>query len=110
VKGHKQVVAARERGWKPVAVFLTIGSAPAARYAFQEPEQALSEGAIPEVFTELDAPTLADLRWLRGMRVHLTIGDGPRHAFWQWWAALEAVEAAHIIGIEPDGEVVEWLA
>lgn len=111
MKGHRQIIAAREAGWKPVAVFLTIGGAPAARYGFQEPEGALREGAIPEVFTEADSPTLADLRWLRGMRVHLTLAqDGPRHAYWQWWAALEAAEAAHIIGIEPDGEVVQWPA
>jgi hypothetical protein len=108
VKGHQQVIAARASGWKPVSVFLTIGSAPVTRYGFQHPESALREGAIPEVFTESDVASLADLRWLRGLRVHLTIGDGPRHAFWQWWVALEVAEASHIIGIEPDGEVVEW--
>ncbi|MEB3211289.1 MAG: hypothetical protein VKL39_08035 [Leptolyngbyaceae bacterium] len=93
-----------------MAAFLTIGTAPAGEFWFDRPDTDIGQQALPQVWTDGDDPTLADLRFLRGMRVHLDIGDGPRHSFWQWWAALEAAEAAHIIGIEPDGEVVQWQA
>lgn len=95
-------------GWKPAAVFVTVGAAPIARYWFQNPERAMQDGGLPMVFTDGASPAVADLRFLRGLRVHVCMGDGARSAYWPWWDAIQAVEPAAMYGVEPDGEVVTW--
>lgn len=110
MKGHRQVVAARVAGWKPAAVFVTVGTAPPMRYAFDNPESAMALGGLPEVWTDGELPALADLRFLRGCRVHLDLREGARWAFGAWWDVLVAAGVQAIYGVDPEGEVVAWQA
>lgn len=108
VKGHQQIVDLRMTGRKPAAVFLNIGPAPTPRYAFEAADRDLAEGALPQVWTESTHPAIADLRCLKGCRVHLALFGGSRDEFWGWWDAVFAAEPAEMFGVEPDGEVVAW--
>ena len=106
--GHRQIEALRKAGYKPAAVFLNIGPAPAVRWRWQSPEREIENGGLPEVWTGDASPATADLRFLRGCRVHVATFGGARAAWWSWWDAVQAAEPAAMFGVEPDGEVVQW--
>jgi hypothetical protein len=107
MRGHQQVVEARRRGYKPAAVFFDIGTPPAAAASS---ERDLSEGMRPAVWTMGGTPAAADLRFLLGVRVHVTLHEGSSEMFWAWWDAIRAAKPAEMYGVEPDGEVVTWRA
>lgn len=70
--GHQQIILARQNGLKPKAVFLMVGIEPAGNTFYDQPENALRFGSLPEVFVrpeELNKPL--DLRFLVGMPVHI---------------------------------------
>ncbi len=105
--GQQQILQARRSGYKPAAVFVEIGTPPAGAVS---PERDLSDGLLPAVWTMGATPATADLRFLVGMRVHVTLYQGTSEMFWAWWDAIRAAEPAEMYGVEPDGEVVTWRA
>lgn len=109
--GHLQIAAIRRRRMRPTLVDLVIGPAPEVRYGWQAPETALEQGCVPTVYTAGDAPELADLRWLRGLRVSLLPRECGMDLWGRWWSAVQAAGPAFMAGIEPDTEeVVTWPA
>jgi len=110
MNGHQQVVALRESGYRPTCVFINIGPTPPARRLTVAPERMLEQGGIPEVWTDGESPALADLRFLKGLRVHVSLMGGARAEFWPWWDAVVNAQPDHAFGLEPDGEVLEWRA
>ena len=108
--GHRQILDARMAGYNPACVFLNIGPAPTPTRLQTKPEDVLAEGALPEVWTDGASPLAADLRFLRGMRVHVALMGAARVEFWPWWDAAAAAQPARMYGVEPDGEVIEWQA
>lgn len=73
MRGHLQIIAVRQQGKKPRAVFLAAGlTPPRVRYRFEDPEKQIEIGALPTVHIasdELKGPL--DLRFLAGCRVHV---------------------------------------
>ena len=115
MRGHRQIEGARWCGYKPKAVFVVVGSCPVVRYEWQDPERVIDFGgfpvtstAHPVVYTESTPPALADLRFLVGCRVHLSVHAGRRDAFWDWLDAIKAAGAREIYGVDPEGEVQSW--
>lgn len=107
--GHLQIIAARQRRRRPTMVELVIGRAPAVRYEWEAPETLLEQGAIPAVYTNGDPPELADLRWLKGLRVSILPRECGSDLWGRWWDAARAAEPRFMAGIEPDTEeVVTW--
>lgn len=106
--GHQQVIAARRAGWKPAAVFLNIGTPPPGNRVAPVVEHELADGFLPAVYTAGDDVRRADLRWAHGLRVHVLGTHASSETFWGWWDALVAAVPARLIGVEPDGEVIEW--
>ena len=102
--GHQQVIALRQKGYKPSCVFFDIGTAPPGS------GRDVDEGVLPSVWTDGKFPVAADLRFLRGLRVHVVWHGGSREMFWRWWDAVVEAAPAHAITVEPDGEVIEWRA
>lgn len=105
--GHQQVMQARRSGYKPSAVFVEIGTPPDGA---PSPERDLRDGLLPAVWTMGATPATADLRFVLGMRVHVTLHQGSSEMFWAWWDAIQAAKPAEMYGVEPDGEVVTWRA
>jgi hypothetical protein len=108
VIGHRQVIAARRAGYKPKAVFLEIGHPPALGLVDTPAEQQMAQGQIPTVWTNGASVSTADLRWLVGLRVHVVNAQSSSWHFWEWWEAVCDAHAAHVVAVEPDGEVIEW--
>ena len=71
-------------------------------------EGCLERGELPTVHTEGDSVSTVDLRFLVGLRVHVTAAACSSETWWRWWDAVVAAKPAHAIGVEPDGEVIEW--
>lgn len=71
--GHKQIITARQQGFKPVAVFIEAGLAQMpVRFAFEDPEQALAHNLPATVIIGLgEIGERHDLRFLVDCRVHL---------------------------------------
>lgn len=105
--GQGQIVKARRYGYKPRAVFVEIGTLPADA---MPPERDIRDGLLPAVWTQGATPATADLRFLLGLRVHVTLREGSSEMFWQWWDAIQAAKPAAMYGVEPDGEVMTWQA
>jgi hypothetical protein len=110
VIGHRQIEAARASGWRPAAVFIEIGPAPKVGWSWQAPDEQLSNGEIPVVWTQGEKPEMADLRFLRSLRVHLELREGDPLLFWRWWEAIHDIEPSAVYGIDATGEVVAWRA
>lgn len=108
--GHSSVVAMRLRRKKPRRVFLQVGPYPGDRWAWQSPDRRTAEGELPEVFVGDTDPLLADLRWAVGLRFVLTQCGGAAAQWWAWWDALKDAGARELLGVEPDGEVMQWQA
>ncbi len=103
--GHQQVIDARRAGYKPAAVFVEIGTP---RADALSPERDLRDGLLPAVWTMGATPAAADLRFLLGLRVHVTLHQGTSEMFWAWWDAIKDAKPEAMHGVEPDGEVVTW--
>lgn len=71
--GEKQIITARQQGFKPAAVFIEAGMPlPTVRYPFEDPEKALEIGSLPTVhISEAELTQRLDLRFLAGCRVHI---------------------------------------
>jgi len=110
VIGHRQIEEARASGWRPAAVFIEIGQAPDVEWPWQAPEEQLAREEIPVVWTHGEKPEFADLRFLRGLRVHLELREGDPLLFWRWWEAIHDIEPRAVYGIDANGEVVAWQA
>lgn len=108
--GHRQVIAARRAGYKPAAVFLEVGPPPDAGLIDTPAEQQLAQGQLPTVWTNGASVATTDLRWLVGLRVHVVNAQASSWHFWEWWEAVCDAKPAHVVAVEPDGEVIEWRA
>jgi len=91
-------------------VFLEIGTAPIVTWPWQTHEQQLERDELPTVWTQGEKPELADLRFLRGLRVHLELREADPLLFWRWWEAIHDIEPRAVYGIDATGEVVSWQA
>jgi hypothetical protein len=104
VKGHQQIVALRSRGMKPRCVFIHVGGEGVPRHV----ERDIEGGALPEVWTGDTYPPLADLRFVRGLRVHLDAWRCSRTQFYRWWDAVIEAGASEIYGVNAEGSVMTW--
>jgi len=107
VIGHQSVIDARRAGYRPSAVFLEIGTP---RMGAPSPERDMRDGLLPAVWTMGETPAAADLRFLLGLRVHVTLHEGSSEMFWLWWDAVKNAKPAAVYGVEPDGKVITWQA
>jgi hypothetical protein len=104
VKGHLQILDLRAQGLRPAAVFVHVGGEGARRYA----ERDIENGLLPEVWTGATNAALADLRFVRGLRVHLDAWACSAAGFYAWWDAVLAAGPAEVYGVDADGEVLVW--
>jgi hypothetical protein len=103
--GQGQIVKARRYGYKPRAAFVEIGVPTVGTPA---PERDMRDGLLPAMWTQGAWPTNVDLRFLIGLRVHVSLREGTSEMFWAWWDAIKDAKPAAMYGVEPDGEVVTW--
>jgi hypothetical protein len=106
--GQKQIMEARQQGFKPAAVFIEAGlTQPEVDFPFQDPEKALEIGALPTVhISEAELSTRLDLRFLAGCRVHI---QGQYMDAILDLAEKVAEKAPHVVAIAFDSpEIIEY--
>lgn len=95
--GHQQIIAARNSGFKPAAIFIDAGlAAPTWRCDFDNPERALDYGFYPTVtIPPEELGHRHDLRFLAACRVHV-VGH-----VWsdQIYALVDAIACAGAVSI-----------
>lgn len=71
--GHRQIIALRQQGYKPAAVFVEAGLDPhPQRFEFEKYENALLYKTLPAVHIPADELTMPqDFRFLVGCTVHI---------------------------------------
>jgi hypothetical protein len=104
VKGHLQILDLRAQGFRPAAVFVHVGGEGDRRYADRD----IADGALPEVWTGDDDARLTDLRFLRGLRVHLDAWACGPEWFDSWWDEVLASGPSEVYGVDADGRVKTW--
>jgi hypothetical protein len=104
--GHKQIIELRKKGYKPSSVFLVIDEHPKFKFGFEDPERALEQEFLPEVYVGMTDPKKIDLTWIKGLRIHLFGGDMETHL--NWWISVIDAEPSFLIGIDWDGQVNYW--
>lgn len=87
MRGHRQIVKARLGGFKPATVFFDVGPVPA--HPVFPVDRDMWHDALPQVWTDGADPATADLRWINGLRVHLSCPLGSdAELFARWFDAL----------------------
>ena len=73
MKGHLQIIAARQKYLKPTAIFFELGRDPIqSKYSFDNPEFALDVGIYPTVFVPANEVLVRhDLRFASGIQSHV---------------------------------------
>jgi len=117
VIGAELIVAMRRDGLRPRAVFVEVNHPTASsklKFNALSMHSTLAANdpdlVLPEVYTAGADPELADLRFLHGLRVHLSpVGDQWEWA--SWWDAIVAANPAELFGCHPETlEVSVWRA
>ncbi len=71
MKGHAQILAIRQKGYRPSTVFVDYGlQAPKDRWGWDDPEKAIGAGMLPTVYVE--AGEECDLRFMLNLNVVVT--------------------------------------
>jgi hypothetical protein len=104
--GHKQIINLREHGMKPKSVFFKIAEHPKFKTPMEDPEMALEQGYLPEVYTGITDPKKTDLAWIKGLCVHLIGGDVESHI--NWWISIVDAEPKLLIGIDWEDQINIW--
>ena len=105
--GYLQIINCRMGGLTPTDAFVYIRPAPPGDHE----NQIKDGGDFIDVWTDGSSPARADLRWATDITIHLMPGlDTTIEHYIKWWLAFIAVEPAHLIGIDTDGELNTWQA
>lgn len=102
MRGHEQILALREQGFEPTAIFIEDRKPP------KLVNWEIDAGALPAVYVGDDNPKLTDLRFVVGCRIHL-VADDPNRAD-AWVQLLRECGAQMVIHSNKDGEIDVWQA
>lgn len=112
MKGADRVIRLRLEGYKPSSCWLYFGSKkPDSAPRTLRPYLEELNDEHPDIWTDGDIPETADLRWVRGLVIHMIADrNTPDDLFDRWVNAVAQNEPAAMGMLLPNGEVAGWKA